>query len=158
MSGKCYKFAEYEWKEFANLKQKRAYAAGIVFEENFHIFGGTGGEYNRLKSTEIVSATGVVSYGPNMTTEFYGHAITKVNETVSILSGGETNSGFFTKQTWYYNHKSQQFSDGPVLLKGRGLHASGTIYCTIFGKHSIYIRTVRHLLLYIPYTRHYNPH
>ena len=87
MSGKCYKFAEYEWKEFANLKQKRADAAGIVFEDHFHIFGGrTFG--SRLKSTEIVRANGSVINGPNMPTELSSLAITKVNQSSSIISGG----------------------------------------------------------------------
>ena len=83
-SDKCFKLAQNEWKEFANLKQKRSSAAGIVFEDHFHIFGGYGG--SKLKSTEIVRANGVVIDGPNMPTELSYHAITKVNQSSSIIS------------------------------------------------------------------------
>ena len=132
-SEKCFKFAQNDWKEFTNLKETRLDAAAIVFEDDFHIFGGFG-EGARLKTTEIVSANGVVSYGPNMTTELSGHAITNLNKTLSIISGGYTNSRYSTSQTFYYNHKTRQFSDGPTLLQARYSHASATI----FGKHSIY--------------------
>ena len=86
-SDKCYKLAQKEWKEFANLKQKRSRAAGIVFNDHFHIFGGYDGG-SRLKSTEIVRANGVVIDGPDMPTELSDHAITKVNQSSSIISGG----------------------------------------------------------------------
>ena len=136
-SNKCYKLVQNEWKEFANLKQKRADAAGIVFEDHFHIFGGYGG--SRLKSTEIVRANGSVINGPNMPTGLYGLAITKVNQTSSILSGGGTKSGGTSKKTWFYNHNTKKFSAGPALLQPRAAHASATLV----DKHGIYIRTVR---------------
>ena len=91
-SNKCYKLVQNEWKEFANLKQKRAYAAGIVFEDHFHIFGGfvwNDRVNGRLKSTEIVRANGSVIDGPDMPTELHHHAITKVNQSSSIISGGD---------------------------------------------------------------------
>ena len=74
-----------------------------------------------------------------MTSELYGLAITKVNQTSSILSGGRTNSGRRSKKTWFYNHKTEKFSEGPVLLQPRRYHASATVV----DKHGIYIRTVR---------------
>ena len=136
-SDKCFKFAQNEWKEFANLKQKRSNAAGIVFEDHFHIFGGYGG--GGLKSTEIISANGVVIDGPNMKTELYYHAITNLNHTSSIISGGSTKSGSYTSKTWFYNHKTKEFSAGPALLQARRSHASATLV----DKHGIYIKTVR---------------
>ena len=87
-SDKCFKLAQKEWKEFANLKQKRSRAAGIVFEDHFHIFGGYGGR--TLKSTEIIRANGVVMDVPDMPTELSYHAITKVNQSSSIISGGNS--------------------------------------------------------------------
>ena len=135
-SNKCYKLVQNEWKEFANLKQKRAYAAGIVFEDHFHIFGGYGG--STLKSTEIIGANGVVIDGPDMPTELSYHAITKVNQSSSIISGGYENSGR-TDKTWFYNHETKEFSAGPALLQARADHASATV----LDRHGIYVRTVR---------------
>ena len=136
-SNKCYKLVQNEWKEFANLKQKRAYAAGIVFEDHFHIFGGHDGG-SALKSTEIIGANGVVIDGPDMPTVISGLAITNFNQTSSVLSGGRTYSGV-TSKTWFYNHKTEKFSEGPALLQPRAAHASATLV----DKHGIYIRTVR---------------
>ena len=141
-SDKCFKFEQNQWKNFANLTQKREGAAGIVFEDHFHIFGGSSSpqQYNRgrLKSTEIVSANGVVIDGPDMPIELADHAITKVNQKSSIISGGKTYSGH-TSKTWFYNHKTKQFSAGPALLQARYYHASATLV----DQHGIYIRTVR---------------
>ena len=138
-SDKCLKFANNEWKEFATLKQKRSNAAGIVFEDHFHIFGGYGGD--GLKSTEIISANGVVIDGPNMKTELFYHAITNLNQTSSIISGGSEKwaSGSYTSKTWFYNHKTKEFSAGPALLQARKIHASATLV----DKHGIYIKKVR---------------
>ena len=129
-SDKCYKLAQKEWKEFANLKQKRFGAAGIVFEDHFHIFGGYSGSTHK-RSTEIIKTNGVVIDGPNMPTELYYHAITKFNQSSSIMSA--------KYKTWFYNHKTKKFSPGPALMQPRGYHASATLV----DKHGIYIRTVR---------------
>ena len=123
-SSKCFKLKEGGWQEFATMKTKRASAAGIVFEEKLHIFGGTDG--GRLNSTEIISANGVVIDGPNMPAAIDAHAITSINATVSIISGGIENY-FITSQTWYYDHNTQVFSAGPTLLEGRLNHGSATI-------------------------------
>ena len=135
-SDKCFKLAQNQWKNFANLAQKRTNAAGIVFEDRFHIFGGYDG--SKQKSTEIISANGVVIDGPNMPTELLYHAITKFSQTSSIISGGYTNFST-TSKTWFYNHKTKKFSEGPALLHARANHASATIV----DQHGIYIRTVR---------------
>ena len=136
ISDTCFKLAQNEWKKFANLTQKRSYAAGIVFKDHFHIFGGYNG--SRLKSTEIIMANGSVFDGPDMPTELSWHAITKVNQSLSIISGGETTS-VPTSKTWFYNHETEKFSEGPALRQPREYHASATLV----DKHGIYIRTVR---------------
>ena len=123
-SSKCFKLEEGGWQLFTNLKQKRASAVGIVFEEKLHVFGGIDGD--KLNSTEIVSSDGEVIDGPDMPTRVSAHAITSINATVSIISGGIEND-FITSQTWYYDHKTQVFSAGPTLLEGRLNHGSATI-------------------------------
>ena len=39
------------------MKDKRAYTAGIVYDNVFHIFGGYDG--SRLKTSEVVSESGI---------------------------------------------------------------------------------------------------
>ena len=54
------------------------------------------------------------------------HAITSINSTVSILSGGFTSTNSFSPLTWYFNHETNIFSAGPSLLEGRKNHDSAT--------------------------------
>ena len=92
-SDKCYKFTTAGgWQEFASMKDKRAYAAGIVYKKKLHVFGGDDGSLQFLQSSEIISEDGGVIDGPNLPTAVWQHAITAVNSTVSILSGGNTNA------------------------------------------------------------------
>ena len=58
---------------------------------------------------------------PNM-----GHAIASVNETTTILTGGQP-SVVSSAKTWFFSHVSQQFQAGPILITGRRRHASATI-------------------------------
>jgi len=39
----CYKYTNTGWQQFASMKEKRGYAAGITYKNKFHVFGGTDG-------------------------------------------------------------------------------------------------------------------
>ena len=122
---KCYKFKNGGWEVFASMKEKRRYASGVVYDNKFHIFGGRNG--STLRSSEIISIDGGVEYGPDLPKAVYNHAITAINTTVSILSGGSTSASLKSSSTWYYNHETQVFSSGPSLLERRREHGSATI-------------------------------
>ena len=96
-SKKCFKFSNGSWAEFTSMKEERGNAAGIVYKNEWHIFGGwTQGPLDGnnetteilSKTSEIISLDGSVRKGPDLPTEMSNHEITSVNETVSILSGG----------------------------------------------------------------------
>ena len=126
-SDKCYKFTTTGgWQEFASMKDKRDLAAGIVYQKKLHVFGGDN-DGSQLQSSEIISEDGGVIDGPDLPTTVFWHAITALNSTVSILSGGSTMANDASSQTWFYNHETGTFSSGPTLLEGRRLHASATI-------------------------------
>ena len=128
-SDKCYRFTNGVWEEFTSLKEKRHEADAVIYNKKLHVFGGRSG-YSRFKTSEIINVDGGVSDGPELPTEVSGHAITSINDTVSILSGGTLGnysaSNYFSTQTWYYNHESQSFTSGPNLLVGREAHGSAT--------------------------------
>ena len=129
-SDKCYQFIDDAWQESATMNRTRGFAAGIIYDKKFHIFGGNDG--STKKSTEIVSANGMVIDGPDLPTGNYGPEITYINATVSILSGGgqydaNADISYSFDQTWYYNHATQEFKPGPTLLEKRNAHASATI-------------------------------
>ena len=122
-SRKCYRFKNGKWKNFASMKEKRGYAVGVMHKNKFHVFGGSG-PYGS-KTTELISIDGRVKYGPKLPEAVLAHAITSINSTVSLLSGGWT--GSTSPLTWYFNHDTNVFSAGPSLLEGRRLHGSATI-------------------------------
>ena len=123
-SDKYYRFKNSVWQEFASMKEKRNSAAAVMHNDKLHVFGGNNGSSN-LQTSETINVDGEVSYGPDMPTKIYSHAMTKINDTVSILSGGMPNANFaWTAQTWYYNHDTEAFTSGPDLLKGRNGHGS----------------------------------
>ena len=124
---KCYKFKNDKWKKFASMKDKREYAAGIVYKKKFYVFGGRVGS-NSLQTSEIISINGGVEYGPVLPESVYIHAITSgIHSNVSILSGGRTSTTVYSPLTWFFNHETQAFSSGPSLLQGRREHGSATI-------------------------------
>ena len=87
----CYGFTSDRWQEYPSLKEKRLYAAGIMNKKNWHVFGGVGG-VELLKTSEIVNKNGVVVDGPALLTAVQKHAITSINQTVAIFSGGTTSA------------------------------------------------------------------
>ena len=123
----CYKFTNAGWQEFASMKEKRDLAAGVMYKNKFHVFGGYNGS-SYLQTSELISIYGGAEYGPDLpTTVLLNHAITSINSTASILSGGITSATNYSPLTWYFNHETSIFSPGPSLLQGRRLHGSTTI-------------------------------
>ena len=121
----CYKLTNGGWQEFASMNEKRGYAAGIMFKNKFHVFGGYDGS-SRLQTSEIISIDGAVEDGPELPEAVAYHAITSINSTVSLLSGGLTDANSKSPLTWFFNHETQAFSSGPSLLEGRNRHGSAS--------------------------------
>ena len=121
-SDKCYRFKNGAWKEFASLKEKRKYATGVMYNKKLHVFGGYNG--SRLETSETIDVHGKVSDGPDMPTAVRLHAMTCINDTVSLLSGGKTNANSYSAQTWFYNHDTEAFTSGPDLMESRLDHGS----------------------------------
>ena len=124
-SDKCYRFTNGVWEEFASMKEKRAYATGVTYNKKLHVFGGWNGS-SKTQTSETVNVDGMVSNGPDLPTAVGWHAMTTINDSVSILSGGSTNADQYSAQTWYYNHDTKAFTSGPDLLEGRRGHGSAT--------------------------------
>ena len=95
-SDKCFKYIEGGWQHFATMIERRRLAAGIVYKNALHIFGGKDSDTNpstKLQSSEIVKADGSTTEGPQLPTPITGYAIASINSTVSILTGGsDTNT------------------------------------------------------------------
>ena len=127
-SDKCFIYKEGGWQHFVTLINGRQYAAGIVYENTFHIFGGYDSEsIGWQRSSEIVNEDGSSIKGPKLPIPIVFPAIASINSTVSIITGGWTDADLYSDKTWYFNHATQKFHVGPNLLEGRRYHSSGTI-------------------------------
>ena len=120
----CFRFTNGEWEKFAIMKWKRLDAAGVVNNKKLHVFGGYNDKKRHLQTSETINIDGEVSDGPDLPTAVYGHSITAINDTVSILAGGMTNVSHYSSKTWYYNHETETFTLGPNLMEGRRYHGS----------------------------------
>ena len=114
---KCYRFKNSVWEEYASMKERRRWAAAVMHNDKLHVFGGYDG--SNLQTTETINVDGVVNDGPDLPTGVFYHAMTKISETVSLLSGGTTDTNSASAKTWYYNHDTEAFTSGSVLLEGR---------------------------------------
>ena len=125
----CYKFYQNGGsQEFVRMEGRRDNAAGIVYRNKFHVFGGVANNPQIVRRTSvIISRNGEVIDGPFLPIAVYGHAITTVNSSMSIISGGFKSFLDSTNQTWYYNHETKNFTPGPTLHESRGYHGSATI-------------------------------
>ena len=121
-SDKCFWLTNGIWEEFTIMKEERGFAAAVMHNDKLHVFGGWDGSI--LQTSETINVDGEVNYGPDLPTAVRRHAMTKINDTVSLLSGGETNTNTYSAQTWYYNHVTEAFTSGPDLLEGRNDHGS----------------------------------
>ena len=110
------------------MNETRVYAAGIMFKNKLHVFGGSSDLGLNLQTSEIISIDGDVEDGPELPFAVNSHVITSINSTVSLLSGGYTLANpYGSRLTCFFNHETQAFSDGPSLLEGRIRHGSATI-------------------------------
>ena len=108
------------------MNEKRENAAGVMFKNKFHVFGGWDGKIIS-NTSELISIDGGIEDGPKLPEALRQHAIASVNSTISILSGGRTSDTDYSPLTWYFNHDTNVFSPGPSLLEGRRSHGSATI-------------------------------
>ena len=97
-----------------------------MYNKKLHVFGGrySDSSFSKLITSETINVDGVVSDGPDLPTAVYGHAMTPINDTVSLFSGGSISEISYASQTWYYNHETETFTTGPDLLEGRRRYGS----------------------------------
>ena len=139
-SNKCYVYKNHTWQFLGNMANDRAYAAAIVYDNSLYIFGGNGfrwwNPFRTLTASEIISKEGDGIKSTKITDlkiALSMHAITWINDTVSIITGGKVKCTPWPypdeslSSSWYFNHVTKLYDEGPVLLKGRYGHASGTL-------------------------------
>ena len=78
--------------------------------------------------SEFILPTGESEDGPNIPTGLINHAMVNINETASLLIGGQSGSdGIASDKTWFFNHISKEFTVGPSLNIARYGHSASVI-------------------------------
>ena len=119
----CYKLGSEG--TFATMMSERYAAASVVLEpEKIWVLGGSNSNSSKLSTTEYIFSDGRNEEGPPMPIALATHAMVKINQSTSILVGG--NVGWFvkSKRTWFYDGN---WIEGPDLQKARFQHSVGTL-------------------------------
>jgi hypothetical protein len=86
----------------------------------------TGGFYG-LNSSILISNDGSSGSGPNLPHGLSNHAIVSINETLSLLIGGEDKELIVMDTTYYFSHETEKWTEGPHLNQPRMAHTAGLI-------------------------------
>ena len=108
------------------MKNQRYEAASLVLGKSLWIIGGKSND-GCLKSTEYISQDSKQEDGPDLPIKLYKHVAIKINETVSMITGGSNCGIVYNTKTWFYLHLSGQWIDGPSLLQPREMLSVGSI-------------------------------
>ena len=116
----CFSLTSEKATLVTHMSVARDVAASIVLNGNtLWITGG----YPPLASTEYVTITGTLA-GPDLPMALYGHAMVAINNTHSIVIGGNDGGYSGVSSTFYYDRNEGEWIDGPSLMQVRGYHAA----------------------------------
>ena len=69
-----------------------------------------------------------ISPGPDLPTRVANHAILSINESHSILIGGDQGLNLCSNKTWIFDHhENTNWTHGPILRIGRSHHTAGIL-------------------------------
>ena len=130
-SNECYSLEKgaNHFETITPMKAARGYAKSIVTQGKMWVTGGYEDDdfYGRrlLASTDFIPKS---SFGePNLPEPIAKHALVSINETTTMLIGGERISTYFSPKTHYFNHEDLLWTNGPSLMTGRYSHTAGLI-------------------------------
>ena len=105
---------------------KFQYQICIRIERNDTIFYSSNG---RLKSTELISIKNPAETTPShdLPEPMFNHALININDTTSFLIGGNTDTDLNSPKTYFFNHITQTWINGPDLNLGRYAHTAGIL-------------------------------
>ena len=99
-----------------DLLHKRSFASSVSTNDTVFVFGGSNGS-NELASYETISVDKAQSEGVLPFTWVAGCS-TLTNSTVVMLAGG-LQDGTLTSKTWLFNFKTEEWTQGPSMIKER---------------------------------------
>ena len=124
----CYSYdmASNTWQLHGNLVTGRRSFGAAVFKGALWVTGGQTNDRVALYSTEIIAPDGIVTSGPNLPANRYGHCMVVLNDDEFMILGSELPTDQY-RNTMTYNANSKTFSSGPSMIHDRRLAA-----CSMF--------------------------
>ena len=110
------------FENYTRMKENRIDARSLVTQDHIWV---TGGGF-RSKVTEYIPKSST-NNEPILPEVVNHHAIFSINKTSSMLIGGSTHDANWSNKTYYFNHESNTWKDGPSLTVGRNDHTAGLI-------------------------------
>ena len=127
VSNKCYKLDETkQYTEFATMQKPRFYAGIIPHEKGLWITGGRDELRTETTSTEFILSSGNSTRGPDLPSAMSLHVMSKLNSSTSMIIEGNS------FKTWYFDHNTEAFTDGPSLIEKRLGHTAGLIKDSVY--------------------------
>ena len=128
-SNKCYKLDDTkQYTEFATMQKPRFYAGIIPHEKGLWITGGRDETGTETNTTEFILSSGNSTRGPDLPYALADHVMSKLNSSTSMIIGS------YSFESWYFDHNTEEFSDGPILLEKRDRYTAGLIKDSVYTK------------------------
>merc|ERR1712226_27921 len=119
---KCFLYKNHQWMPSTNMQTPRLYASAVQIDPNQAIIiGGRDGNWNDLKSTEVISSTGSEE-GKDFPVTIRLHCSFKINSTHALVTGGPTSAS-----TWFVDLTTTTVTPGPKMTSARGGHGCATL-------------------------------
>ena len=117
-----------EFTNYTQLSTQRSFASSVMLQNGSLLVLGGRNEDFALKSTELVSESGVQA-SIDLPTPLYGHCTAKINDTMALIAGG-FNGISLMSSTYFLDLVTLSITEGPPLSEARRRHG-----CTVF-KHN----------------------
>ena len=109
-----------------NMGTARRYASSLQIDQNRALIIGGYGNWNDMKSTEVISSSGSEE-GKDFPVTISYHCSFTINSTHGLVTGGNPD-GSNSASTWFVDLAKTTFTPGPAMKSIRGFHGCATFH------------------------------
>ena len=126
IGNKCFLYKEHQWMPWNNMGTARRYASALQIDQNRALIIGGYGNWNDMKSTEVISSSGSEE-GKDFPVTISYHCSFTINSTHGLVTGGNPD-GSNSASTWFVDLIKTTFTPGPTMKSIRGFHGCATFH------------------------------
>ena len=115
IENRCFILKQHQWMPFPSMTTRRKSATATEINNDRTLI--IGGNFNDLKSTEFVSASGS-EVGEKFPVTISGHCTFKINATHALVTGG-IQDGSDSASTWFVDLTTTTSTPGPAMKMRR---------------------------------------